>query len=46
MLPVFGIFGTAVFAEPTISEVKKMVGLIHGSGGSANDPSALHNSLS
>jgi len=39
VLTGFGICGATVFAEPTITEVKKVVGLIHGAcacnGGSA-----------
>ena len=31
MLFPLGVFGTAVFAEPAITEIEKVVGLIHGS---------------
>ncbi|MGI8919843.1 MAG: hypothetical protein ACR2H6_14720 [Pyrinomonadaceae bacterium] len=29
----FGIFGAAVFAEPAVAQVKKVIGLIQDSGG-------------
>ena len=32
MLFPLGVFGAAVFAEPAITEIEKVVGLIHGSG--------------
>jgi len=26
---VFGIFGTAVFAQPSVAEIKEVIGLVH-----------------
>jgi len=30
LLSALGIFGTAMFAEPTVTEVEEVIGLIHG----------------
>ena len=29
----FGIFGTAMFAEPAVAEIEKVIGLVQSSGG-------------
>lgn len=32
LLPAFGIFGAAVFAEPAIADVEEVICLVHGAG--------------